>query len=141
MTRRVWVLWLAGLVWLAGCGKVITWDDTPAPVDPIQDVQPVASGLRVLIIHETGDQPSASRGQLAILASTKVNAYLSEHCSNGWRKLDKDGLAGVWKELADAAKPKSFPWLIVADGNRIVHSDALPADVESFLSLMGKFNG
>jgi len=137
MIRRYLLSLSLCLPLLAGCWCVATVPDA----DPIHEVEPVVSeGLRVLIVHESGSQPSATRGQLSILASTKVNEYLTEKCSRGWRKIDQNDLKGDWKEIADASKPARLPWLYICDGKRIVYSDTLPDDVPAFMALVGKYD-
>lgn len=117
----------------AGC-DLSRRDVAPAPI-----VEPVATGLRVLIVEETAERTKLPPKQLAIFAHPRVNAWLREHCKNGWLKCDRNDLVGEWREIADVAKPASMPWLIVCDGKRIIHNKPLPESVDAFMAVVQKF--
>jgi len=131
MTRRYLLSLSLCLPLLAGCWCI----QSVPPVDPIIDVEPVITGLRVLIVEETADRPKLPASQQSIFTSVKVRQYLREH-SIEFRVLDRNDVAGDWKGISDTSKPAAVPWLYVTAGNRIVCTDPLPQSVDAFLALI-----
>ena len=122
----------------------------PQPPDPPKPQPGPAKAMRVLIVYETADLSKMPRPQHAVLFSKAVRDYLNAKCAkepDGWaayRIYDKD--ADTSKEPrgwgALLARPRSaLPWLVVADGDAVLHEAPLPADVESTLALLKKFGG
>lgn len=135
MRRAFFCLWVVCAAMLGCVAKV-----QPVPPNPAPIVEPITQGLKVLIVHESGNQPTAKRGQLAVMFSTKVHKWLREHCKQGYLIVDQNDLSGEWEEFYQASTSKALPWLIVGDGNHIIHNGPLPDDVEEFLSLLGEYS-
>lgn len=114
---------------------------TPAPI-PL-------SGLRVLILEETGDRQKLPPSQAAILTSTEVRSLLNTKCAKGrdgspeFRLFDADAdLSLQEKHWQDAAKLKrdSLPWLVISDGKQ-GYQGPLPPTIPDMLALIAKFGG
>lgn len=120
----------------------------PGPHDPPAPPIPL-SGLRVLILEETGDRQKLPSSQAAILTSTEVRAVLNTKCAKGpgglpeFRLFDADAdLSLQEKHWQDAAKLKrdSLPWLVISDGKQ-GYQGPLPPTIPDMLALIAKFGG
>lgn len=114
---------------LIDCGK---GPIPPPDVEPEPDVTPTPGPQTLRVIMAFESSAPMSREQLNTLHSTKITAWLNEHCTKGadgrpsWRKWDVDvvvsqnedpELAAIWK----ASRPQlgTLPRLIVAVGNKV----------------------
>lgn len=115
----------------------------PPPVPPIP-----AGDLRVLFIYETSG--NLSQGQMLIINSTKLRAYLREKCvkENGvaaFRFLDKDTPMNretkLWQDLWRASEPATgYPKMVVFKGTNGT-SYALPDSEDAVLAILNKYTG
>lgn len=130
-------LWLA----LGGQNPLVPPNPAPFPSD----------GLRVLILEETADRNKIPRSQQEILTSTKLVAWLNQHCvKNGWRKFDDDLAADdmkfaapVWQEAFTQTKEHSkgvTPWIAITDG-KSGESMPLPQTEAELMAILAKYGG
>lgn len=134
--------------------------DPPIPTPPQPDPQPPtpnvdppkpATGLRVLFLYE--DEKSLPAQQELVINSTKIRAYLNEHCAKDsqghpeYRVWDKSSIvssgvakeSAVWQQLWKDIQPKlkDEPQLIVVtDQAAVVYS--LPQNVDATMSILTK---
>lgn len=129
---------------------------SPGPIPPGPDPtppgpQPVpVSGLKALIVYETGDASKLPPAQQAVLYSKTVRDFLNSKTAIGpdgktreWRIYDKDvdmsGETKVWQDLMKRPRA-SVPWIVLTDGaGTVIHEGLLPANVQEMLDLLGKF--
>jgi hypothetical protein len=123
----------------------------PTPPGPNPPVPPApAAGLRVLMVYESADVSALPAAQQAVLYSKSVRDYLRAKCASepgGWKAFriyDKDvdlaAESAEWKALM--ARPrKQVPWVVIADGPKVLYEGALPASVDEALSLLKKYGG
>ena len=113
-------------------------DNAPFPSD----------GLAVLIVYETGDASRLSSGHRAIIFGADARKFLDETTKTeadgrtpAYRIFDKDVDISVidnrWKAAMGVAR-ESLPWVVVSNG-RTGFSGPLPATVDEFKALVGKF--
>lgn len=134
---------------------------TPEPdIDPVDPVDPdppptpddnapfPSDGLAVLIVYETGDASRLSSGHRAIIFGADARKFLDETTKTeadgrtpAYRIFDKDVDISVidnrWKAAMGVAR-ESLPWVVVSNG-RTGFSGPLPATVDEFKALVGKF--
>lgn len=121
------------------------------PVPPAPPPAPIpVTGLRVLIVEESGDRAKLPAPQQAIIFSRPVRDWLDANClpdknmqsGKAWTIQDKDtdltGLGAVWEDLRKRARTGT-PWIVIDSDQGVLHEGPLPADVPSTLSLLGKF--
>lgn len=121
--------------------------DPPTPPDP----PPIpTTGLRVLIVYESGELAKLPKGQLAVIYSKSVRDYLNGKCTVGpdgktreWRMWDKDvdasGESTHWQTALKRPRT-SVPWILISDGKKGFEG-ALPASVDDTLALLKKYGG
>lgn len=120
------------------------------PPGPIPTPAPIPlSGLRVLILEETGERQSLPPSQSAILTSTEIRSLLNTKCAKGrdgspeFRLFDVDAdLSPQDKHWQEAAKlpRQSLPWLVISDGKQ-GYQGPLPPTVADMSALLAKFGG
>lgn len=139
----VLVLLLGGVV---AHDHFIHWPNPwPEPVPT-----PVTGPLRVIILYESKDALPA--GQIDILHSTAIRAYLDTHCMKdgvmpAYRVWDKDVDATSettsWQAPLATAKANPLPvpkiCIFTAAGYRVIVP--LPADEQATLDLLKKYGG
>jgi hypothetical protein len=127
----------------------------PVPVDPVPPPDPVVpvpgpddpkvTGLRVIMVHESG--APMTNGQGNVLYSADLTEWLNENCTKddgrpGWRRWDKDVPAAhesaLWKALWKDSKPKikELPAIVVVHGTD-GKAYRLPETVEEAKRLAG----
>lgn len=125
----------------------------PGPVPPGPTPDPAApfaglTGLRVLVVYESGDLSKLSAAQQGAIYARSVRDYLNAKCPVGpdgktreWRMYDADAdLSGEAKTWQDALKlPRTgLPWVYVGNGTA-GYSGPLPADADAMLALLKKY--
>lgn len=120
----------------------------PGPNPPGPSPIPL-SGLRVLILEETGDRQKLPPSQAAILTSAELRAALKAKCAKGvdgspeFRFLDVDADVSLqekhWQEAMKLPR-QSLPWIVVSDG-KAGFQGPLPATIQDTLALIAKFGG
>ncbi len=105
----------------------------PVPVDPVPPpdpvvpipgpVDPVVTGLRVILAYQTEGKMTAGQGN--VLHSAKLSQWLDEHCTDGkqgWRRWDVDvdvsQESELWQALWAEARPKikELPAIVIVNG-------------------------
>lgn len=114
---------------------------TPAPI-PL-------SGLRVLVLEETGDRHKLPPKQEAILTSTEIRAILNTKCAKGagglpeYRFFDVDADVTLqekhWQEAMKLPR-QSLPWLVISNGTK-GYQGPLPPTIEDMIKLLAEFGG
>lgn len=98
-------------------------DPNPTPSNPITVSPP---GLRALIIYDSQQLGKYSANQVAMLNDPALRSYLATNClsNNGvpearfWSKgINIVNESDALKKMMSAAKPTSYPWLVVANGS------------------------
>ena len=125
--------------------------DPPGPTPPDPPTPGPVDDLHVLILYESATANRLPTGQQAILYRPSNRTWLDNATPLGpdgrthtWRIYDKDvdasGEAEVWRNLLKEGQGKTMPWLVLADGKgTVLHSEALPADVDRFQATVGKY--
>lgn len=125
------------ILWLKGGVLPIP---VPNPVDPAPFP---SSGLRVLIVEETGDRGKLPASQRTVFTSVKLREWLNANCQKegddaGWRILDKDAdmqfASETWKQAMQLPR-QSTPWLIASNGRSGV-SCPLPQTVDEVIATL-----
>ena len=128
------------------------------PVPPTPTPQP--GKVSVLFLDNVNDMGSADYKQyLAALNSTKVRAYLNQHCdkdqyANGksgpsWRRwdvtTDVSHENAKWQNIfVNAKKQTNLPAIVIADsntGNTVYYSGKVPTTEADLLTLLQKYAG
>jgi hypothetical protein len=123
----------------------------PGPTPPGPGPAPTpAAGLRVLMVYESADVSALPAAQQAVLYSKSVRDYLRAKCAaepGGWKAFriyDKDvdlaAESAEWKALMSRPR-KQVPWVVIADGPKVLYEGALPATVDEALALLKKYGG
>lgn len=117
----------------------------PKPPEPKPPTPIPADGLHALILYETDDRDTYSKGQNDVLNSTKIREYLNKKAPGRWRVWDDDidltNAAQVWKDVMK--QPRSaLPWIIVSDG-KSGEARAITAqdNEDSILKLLQQYGG
>lgn len=119
--------------------------EPPVPPKPPEPKPPTpASGLKVLIVRETGDAASIEPAFAQV-----VRKYLDEKASKaGWRIWDDDQVfsgtePAILKEMFDKAKPfQSLPALILKnDKSDKATAMPLPKTIEALMAELKKWGG
>lgn len=116
----------------------------PVPPKPPEPKPTPASGMKVLIVRETGDATSVEPAFAQV-----VRKYLDDKATkSGWRIWDDDQtFAGsepaILKEMFEKSKPfQSLPALIVKnDGSDKATAMPLPKTVEALMAELKKWGG
>lgn len=94
---------------------------TPDPAAPFAG----APGLRVLILYESGKEPTYPPEQWYAVLGAKFQGFLDTVCvaegsRKGWNVWPVGVAVGtepkVWQDAVAKARPTSFPWLLVGNG-------------------------
>lgn len=128
----------------------------PNPPNPV----PQPGKVSVLFLDNVNDMGSADYKQyLAVLNSTKVRAYLNQHCdkdqyANGksgpsWRRwditTDVSHENAKWQNIfVNAKKQTNLPAIVIADsntGNTVYYSGKVPTTETDLLALLQKYAG
>lgn len=122
-------------------------DPGPKPPDP-PTPGPV-TGLRVLIVEESGERGKLPAAQQSVLFSKTVRDWLDTNCRlwpegmiRDWGMFDKDfDLSQYSKDLQTLmARPRtSVPWVVIAGDKGVVHEGPLPANVPAMMELLNRF--
>lgn len=117
---------------------------TPDPVPPVVvDEKPLidADGLHVLIVEEVDDRRSLSRDQLAVLTSSTLRGWFTDHKA-AWKVWDQhmDTTHEPEKWQAAMKLPRaSLPWLIVSCKGKSNFSGPLPATIDATMDVLRKY--
>jgi hypothetical protein len=127
----------------------------PTPVDPPKPEPDTTAGFKVLIVRDQDQDGSIPRTQYTAIRSSAIQNYLTANCdkeSDGapaWRSwddsyTDEQITDGDWvtryrKSLADSNG--KLPWITIWGDTGVKTSEALPADTESVLALLKRYNG
>jgi hypothetical protein len=125
------------------------------PVDPPKPEPDTTAGFKVLIVRDQDQDGSIPLAQYTAIRSSDVKAYLTANCDKepdgapayrSWddsytdeQITDGDWLPRYRKALADS-KGK-LPWITIWGDTGVKTSEALPADTESVLALLKRYNG
>lgn len=152
MKNAVPVLLIAFLLWFGLTQRDVTPPGpTPDPVPPVVvdppppvvDVKPLidGDGLHVLIVEEVDDRRSLSRDQLAIITSSTLRGWFTDHKA-AWKvwdqNMDTSHEPAKW-QAAMKIERASLPWLIVSCKGKPNFSGPLPATMDATLEVLGKY--
>ena len=134
----------------------------PKPPDPIDPPTP-SGNLRVLFLYDSEKLITLPPAQGAILTDGSIRSYLEKHCpkesgcvtncppiasaqlSPSFRFLDKDidttKLSPVWQQTVSAAKPTSYPWVLIATDNGKVYEGPWEPTAATMLAKLKKYGG
>lgn len=122
----------------------------PGPIPPNPEPPKPSGPLRVLVVYDPA--MTHSRGQDAVLHSTAVRAWLSEHCSKdstsraAWRfwptDVKADGEPEDWRRAWATAKPLTdkLPAVVIFHGER-AKSFPLPESDAATIELLTREGG
>jgi hypothetical protein len=119
----------------------------PDPPNPPNPPIPVA-GLRVLMVEETSQRASLTKGQQLAMFGKVTRDYLDSHCVKdgqqpAYRILDKDvNMSSDTKAWQDAmARPRTaLPWMYISNGANFWEGP-MPANIEDITALLKKYGG
>lgn len=127
--------------WEVGAnGIIIPLPDIIPNIVPVDPPPVPGEGQHVLLIEESEDRSRLPSGQLAIITSVDLRAWLS---SQGWdwRIWDQHMDASLddgWFRQAAGLSRSSIPWVIISNG-RQGYSGPLPPTVGELKSLIGRY--
>ena len=119
--------------------------DGPAPIP--------APGLRVLILEETSERNTLTRGQREVLFGEKVRTYLRTNCVT--TPTNPDGAFRIWDKDVDMStdtdganwiagkaykKPTAYPWLVISNGRTGTAGHLIPTTTgDEFIKLLNTY--
>jgi cell division septation protein DedD len=117
---------------------------TPPQPDPEPEPQPQpapipAAGLHVLILEETDDRGRIDKGQLGVLQTVNVAAYVRGK-QGQFRQYDAGVKIGdpLWESARNRPRA-SLPWIIVSNGAKGGYEGPLPKSIDEALALIRRF--
>ena len=140
MKNALAILAIAGLLWV-GLGGALPHVPLPIPHVVVEEPLIAGEGLHVLIVEEVDDRRSLSRDQLAVLTSSALRGWFTDHKAE-WHVWDKDFDASHEPENWQAALKiprESLPWLIVSRKGKPNYSGPLPATVDATLEVLRRY--